>query len=230
MFVRRAILTSALLLLPPAQLVGQSVVVDEGTFSIQLAGVDAGTEQFTIRRAGIGDEATVIAQAVIHLDRGDGATELRPLLRTLLPGGDLSDYQLKVSGAESAELSLWLDGRHYAARIRNAAGEEEREFLARPGTHLLEEGVAHHYYFLKDARDGSRVPVLEPRTRKQPQLVASAAGEEEIRVGTVRVRARRVTFSAGEDARTVWFDAQGRVLRVEIPGKGYLAQRQDLVG
>lgn len=230
MSVHRAILTSALLLLPPVQLNGQSVMVDEGTFSIQLAGVQAGTEQFTIRRAGVGDEATVIAQAVIHLDRGDGTTEFRPLLRTLLPGGEVSDYQLKVSGAESAELSLWLDGRRYAARIRNAAGEEEREFLARPGTHLLEECVAHQYYFLKDVREGSRTPVLEPRTRKQPQLLAGPSSEEEIRVGTVRVKARRMTFSAGEDTRTVWFDTQGRVLRVEIPAIGYLAQREDLVG
>jgi len=230
MSVRVAVVTSSLMLMTPPFLIGQSVVVDEGRFSVQLAGMPAGTEEFTIRRAGIGEEATVIAQAVIHLDQGNGTTELRPLLRTLLPDGAVSDYQLKVSGVESAELSLWQDGRRYAARFRSIEGEEEREFLARPGTHLLEAGVAHHYYFLKDAREGSRTPVLEPRTRKQVQLLASPAGEEEIRVGTVRVKARRVTFGAGDDARTVWFDAQGRVLRVEIPTIGYVAQRLDLVG
>lgn len=230
MCVRSVLLTSSLVLLTPLAVAGQSVVVDEGVFAVQLAGMPAGTEQFTIRRAGIGEEATVIAQAVIHLDQGNGTTELRPLLRTLLPDGNVSDYQLKVSGVESSELSLWLDGRRYAARIRTSSGEEEREFLARPGTHLLEEGVAHHYYFLRDAREGARTPILEPRSRRQFQLLASPATEVEIRVGTVRVMARLVTFGEGSDARTVWFDAQGRVLRVEIPALGYVAQRQDLVG
>ena len=230
MSVRTAVLTSSLFWLTPLSLMAQSVMVDEGTFSVQLAGMPAGTEEFTIRRAGIGEEATVIAQGVIHLDQANGTTGLHSLLRTLLPDGNVSDYQLKVSGVESAELSLWLDGRRYSARFRTLEGEEEREFLARPGTHLLEEGVAHHYYFLKDVREGSRTPILEPRTRKQMQLLASPAGEEEIRVGTTRVVARRVTFGTGDDARSVWFDAQGRVLRVEIPFLGYVAQRQDLVG
>ncbi|HSG10041.1 MAG TPA: hypothetical protein VLA36_16900 [Longimicrobiales bacterium] len=230
MSVRCVLLTSSLVLLRPLAVAGQSVVVDEGVFAVQLAGMPAGTERFTIRRAGIGEEATVIAQAVIHLDQGSGTTELRPLLRALLPDGDVSDYQLKVSGVEIAELSLWMDGRRYAARIRTSVGEEEREFLARPGTHLLEEGVAHHYYFLRDVREGSRTPILEPRSRRQFQLLASPATEVELRVGAVRVMARRVTFGEGNDERSVWFDAQGRVLRVEIPALGYLAQRQDLVG
>ena len=230
MAARSALTLATLVVLAPLPASGQSVVVDEGTFSIQRGGAPAGTEQFTIRRAGVGADASVIAQAVIHLDGANGTTELRPLLRTLIPEGNLSDYQLKVSGVETAEMSVWMDGRRFAARIRTAEGEEEREFLARPGTHLLEEGVAHHYYFLKDVREGARTPILEPRTRKQIQLVASAPAEEEIRVGTARVRSRRVVFGAGEDARTVWFDTQGRVLRVEVPARGYVAQRQDIVG
>ena len=49
----------------------QSVVVDEGSFAITLNGTPAGTERFTIRRAGVGDDAIVIANAVIQLDRGE---------------------------------------------------------------------------------------------------------------------------------------------------------------
>lgn len=230
MAFRISVIASSLLALAASPLAAQSVVVDEGTFAVELQGTQVGTEKFTIRRAGIGEEASVIAQAVIHLDQAEGATELRPLLRTLLPDGNASDYQLKASGVETSDLSLWLNGQRYAARIRTSDGEEEREFLARPGTHVLEQGVAHHYYFLRGAREGSRTPVIEPRTRRQLQLIASAPAEEEIRIGSVRVQARRVTFTAGDDARTVWFDAQGRVLRVEVPAQGYVAVRQDLVG
>lgn len=214
----------------PGPAAAQSVVVDEGTFAVRLAGTPVGTEQFTIRRAGVGDDAIVIANAVIRMDRGEGPTELRPLLE-VTPLDDASvNYQLKVSGSESSELSVRVAGRRYVARIHTDAGEEEREFLARPGTRIVEEGVAHQYYFLRGVREGSTTPVIEPRTGRQIQLAAAAPVEEELQLGPSRVRARKVSLSSGDDVRLVWFDAQGRVLRVEVPARGYVAERQDLVG
>jgi hypothetical protein len=204
--------------------------VDEGTFTVRLAGRVAGTEEFAIRRAGVGSDATVIANAVVLLGTGAARLELRPLLEAVLPDGAATSYQLKVSGSETAELSLALAGRRYVSRIRTQEGEEEREFLARPETRIIEEGVAHQYYFLRNVRDGARVPVIEPRTRRQLQLVASASTDEELRIGAASVQARRVTFSGGDAERVVWYDRQGRVLRVEIPARGYVAERQDLVG
>lgn len=230
--VRRLAATSlvCVLLSTPSGGAAQSVVVDEGTFAISVDGSPVGTERFTIRRAGVGDDAIVIANAAIHWDGGSGAIDLQPLLEAT-PLDDLStNYQLKVSGAETAELSIRLAGRRYVSRMQTSTGEEEREFLARPGTRILEEGVAHHYYFVRNVREGTRIPAIEPRTRRQLSLVASAPEEEEIRVGTARVSARKVTLTAGDDVRTIWFDGQGRVLRVEVPGAGYSAVRQDLVG
>jgi len=222
-----AVLALASVPLPAA---AQSVLVDEGTFAVRLEGREAGTEEFAIRRAGMGNDATVIANGVVQLTTDQGHLELRPLLETVLPDGAAASYQLKVSGTETAELSLALAGRRYVSRIRTDAGEEEREFLARPETRILEEDVAHQYYFLRNVREGTRVPVIEPRTRRQLQLVASAWTDEEVRVGAARVQARRVSFSGGDAERVVWFDRQGRVLRVEIPARGYVAERQDLVG
>ncbi len=214
----------------PGRGVAQSVVLDEGTFAVSLGGAQAGTEQFAIRRAGVGDDAIVIANAVVHLDRGAGPMELRPLLE-VTPLDDASvNYQLKVSGSETAELSVRVAGRRYVARIRTDTGEEEREFLARAGTRIVEEGIAHQYYFLRGVREGSTTPVIEPLTRRQLQFLAAPSTEEEVQLGSRRVRARKLTLSAGEDVRLVWFDAQGRVLRVEIPAQGYIAERQDLVG
>lgn len=225
-----ALLAALLLAGVPMPTSAQSVLVDEGRFAVRLGGRDAGTEEFAIRRAGMGNDATVIANAVVQLDTGNGHLELRPLLETVLPDGAAASYQLKVSGAQTAELSLVLAGRRYVSRIRTDAGEEEREFLARPETRILEEDVAHQYYFLRNVQEGSRVPVIEPRTRRQLQLVASAWTDEEVRIGAARVQARRVSFSGGDAERVVWYDRQGRVLRVEIPSRGYVAERQDLVG
>jgi hypothetical protein len=54
--------------------------------------------------------------------------------------------------------------------------------------------------------------------------------DEELRLGPNRVDARKVVFRDGEQELIVWFDRQGRVLRVEIPTLQYVAERQDLVG
>jgi hypothetical protein len=53
----------------------------------------------------------------------------------------------------------------------------------------------------------------------------------ELRLGPNRVPALRVDFASDrDDDRVVWFDRQGRVLRVEIPSLRYVAERIDLVG
>jgi len=230
MSLRKALLVALFAALTPFPGSGQRVVVDEGTFAIHHDGQLVGTEDFTIRREGLGSDATVFSHAVITLEVPDGQVELRPLLQTMLPDGGASNYQLEVSGAETAELSLALVGRRFVSLIRTRRGEEEREFLARPDTRILEEGVAHQYYFLRNQREGSIVPAIEPRTRRQLRLVASAWVEEEIRLGANRIPARRVTFVADDEERRVWFDSQGRVLRVEVPARAYLAERSDLVG
>ncbi len=218
------------LILIPTLLSAQSVVVDEGTFRISVDGKAVGTEEFTIRRTGMGDAATIIAHAVVSLSVADGARELRPVLEALPADGSASGYQLKISGAETTELSVNLAGRRYVSMLRSDVGEEEREFLARPQTRIIEPWVAHHYYFLRDVPDGSQVPVIEPRSRRQLQLTSGTAVEETLRLGVNDVPARKLTFSAGDETRTVWFDRQGRVLRVDVPSISYRAVRTDLVG
>jgi hypothetical protein len=38
-----------------------------------------------------------------------------------------------------------------------------------------------------------------------------------------------VDFTSGEERHAVWFDRLGRVLRVEVPARGYVAERVDLL-
>jgi hypothetical protein len=230
MSLRRTLWCVLPAILLPGPAAGQRVVVDEGTFTIYRNGREVGAEEFTIRREGLGAGATVFAHAVVKVTGPDGPTEMRPLLQATLPDGAASNYQLSVSGAEAAELSLALVGRRFVSLIRTGRGEEEREFPAGPGTRILEQDIAHQYYFLRNEREGSTTPAIEPRTRSRFRLVASGWSEEEIRIGVNRIEARRVTFSAGDEERHVWYDRQGRVVRVEVPTRAYLAERADLVG
>lgn len=210
---------------PPAT--AQGIVVDQGQFAVSFGGASAGTEDFSIRRAGLGREEAFFANATIGLTRDGRPQEIRPLLRAIAPAGVASEYQVEVAGADALELGLRRVGRRYVATIHSEIGEEQREFPAEPDTWILEADVAHLYYFLRDAAEGSVTPVVVPRSRTRLELTAGASADEDLRVGSTVVPARRVEFSAGEDRRTVWFDQLGRVLRVEIPATGYVAERTD---
>lgn len=216
---------------PPTPALGQGIVVDQGDFAVRIDGREAGTENFVIRRAGgAGREDQTFASGVVVLDVDGARQEIRPLLSATPPDGIASSYQVRVTGPGALDLRLNQTGRRYVARITSEAGSEDREFPAHPDTRVLERSVAHHYYFLHDLRVGEESHVLEPRTRRQVTLIAVGRTDEEVQIGRNMVQARRIEFADGEDHRMVWFDRQGRVLRVEIPALRYSAERTDMVG
>ena len=209
----------------PFEGAAQGIVVDQGEFSVTVNNRRWGTEEFTIRRAGIGRDDAIFANAVVQLETG-GGQEVRPLLRAAPPAGIATSYQVEVDGTDALNLQLRLAGQlRYVAIINSGLGEEHREFPALPDTRVLEQDVAHHYYFLRDAREGRTIPVLEPRTRSRFLLQVGTPQEEELQLGQRLFETRRVEFSAGEDRRVVWYDRLGRVLRVSVPVRGYLAER-----
>lgn len=218
-------------LLTPHGAAAQGVVVDQGRFAVSFYGRSAGTEDFTIRLAGLGRENAIFANATVVLEREGVRQEIRPLLRATPPDGIADEYQVEVEGADALELGLRRIGPRprYVATIHSALGEEQREFPAAAETRILEKDVAHLYHFLGDTREGSVTPIMEPRTRARLDLTRGPTTLEELRLGALVVPARRVEFTSGEDLRTVWFDGVGRVLRVAIPATGYLAERTDVL-
>jgi hypothetical protein len=221
-----ALVVAAALVAPPPA-VAQGIVVDQGRFAVSIRGASAGTEDFSIRRAGLGREEAFFANASVALTREGLAQEIRPLLRATPPEGVANEYQVEVVGADALELGLRRIGRRFVATIHSEAGEEQREFPAEPETWILEADVAHLYYFLRNASEGSVTPVVVPRARVRIELTAGPSRNEELRLGSTALAARRVEFSSSEDRRIVWFDPSGRVLRVEIPATGYVAERTD---
>ncbi|MEX0912491.1 MAG: hypothetical protein WD031_03595, partial [Gemmatimonadota bacterium] len=92
-----------------------------------------------------------------------------------------------------------------------------------------DEGVAHHYYFLARRTRSGRVPILVPRENRQAMAVVEDRGEEQMTIGgTEATLYHLVVTPEGGDERHVWVDALGRVVRVEIPDRSYLAVRSEL--
>lgn len=217
----------ALAALAAAPAAAQTAVVDEGSFRLSIRGTPVGTETFAIRRSGAGDAATHVAQGRIALETGE---QTRALLQIEGPGLRPSAYQIEVTGPEKQSIRGQAAGNRFRATIVSTAGETMREYIASEGAIVLDDGVAHQYFFLgRLADDGGRVPVIIPRQSRQVSATVSPGGTETIRVAGTQVTARRVVVEpTGLARRIVWFDDAGRVLRLEIPDDSYVAERSTL--
>jgi hypothetical protein len=210
-----------------ADLAAQATVIDEGTFRLSVRGAPVGTETFTIRRSGSGAAATVVAQGRITLDTGD---QTRALLQVDGPGLRPAAYQIEATGPDRLTVRGQAAGNRFRAQVVSPTGETMREYLIGEGAIVLDDGVAHHHYFVAALTPGAAaVPVIVPRQNRQVTATLRDEGRETIDVGGQPVSARRFAFEpAGLPARTLWVDDQGRVLRLSIPDHGYLAERTTL--
>jgi hypothetical protein len=205
----------------------QTVQVDEGSFRILVGGREVGTETFSLRQNGTGADAVLIAQGRVVLDSNETTANVQ-LSGT---GLRLVAYDVELSGADSRRIRASVTGSRASARTVSAAGETMKEYLVSDGAVLLDDGVAHHYYMIARRADGgsTRVPILIPRESRQVQATITVAGNESVSAGGSTVNAKKIVVQpAGGDARTVWVDAQNRVLRVEIPARNYVAVRTAL--
>jgi hypothetical protein len=216
------ILVSGLLL--AETLAAQTVTLDEGSFRVLVKGQESGTESFSIRRNGTGESAVVIAVGRV----GGGGQELNAQLQTSGPSLRPTAYEANIQGPDAQQIAGRVIGSRFSARISSAAGEMMREYLASEGAVVIDEGFAHQYWFLAQrvGNRGGRVPVIIPRLSRQITATVTSGGTDAVTVGSRSVNARRLNVSLpNQPEREVWVDSEGRVLRVEIPARAWVAVR-----
>lgn len=208
----------------PASAKGQ--VADSGSFRVYVEDRQVGTETFVIVQSGAGDAAETSASGRVRLQLPDGTLELDPRLSTRGIGADPVEYQVQVGGTAPQRIVGSIGGGRVSARIVTPTGERLREYVASSGAVVLDDPVAHHYYFLAQRTHQGRVPVIVPRENRQVMATVASRGEEQVRVGGTEVTLfHLVVQPAGGTERHVWVDALNRVVRVDIPARGYRAER-----
>ena len=202
---------------------------DAGTFRVYVEGREVGTEEFTITQTGTGAAAVVVASGRVNLRLPTGSLELSPRLRATGVSADPVQYQVDVGGDAPQRIVGNIGSGRVSAKIVTAAGEQLREYVASSGALVLDEGVAHHYYFLAQRSHSGRVPILIPRENRQVVATVTSRGEESVQIGGRTASLfHLVVQPQGLDERHVWVDALNRVVKVEIPGRGYQAVRTEL--
>ncbi|GMR12990.1 MAG: hypothetical protein BMS9Abin29_1185 [Gemmatimonadota bacterium] len=221
------VIAGALPMVGPRSVEGQNVTLDEGAFVINVEGRRVATETFRIRRSGQGEAAVVIAQATLAFTEGD-IESITTLLQARGRNLELTGYQVRVSTGEVT--SLRDNGQRLEAVTTSSTGQREREYRGGIQAVVLEELVAHHYYFLgRRARpEPTSVSVIVPRTGSQARASLIQGNVETVQVAGTRVSAQRLTLDVLGRRHDFWVDRQNRVLRVEITADAYVAVRREL--
>lgn len=202
---------------------------DRGTFRVFVEDREVGTEEFSITQTGSGASGELLATGRVRLGLPDGTLELDSRLRARGIGADPVDYQVTVGGSAPSRTIGTVGGGRFSAKIVTPSGEQLREYVASNGAVVLDQGVAHHYYFLALRTHQGRVPVIVPRDNRQVIATVTSRGEESVRVnGTTATLFHLVVQPQGGDEHHVWVDALNRVVRVEIPARAWRAERTEV--
>ncbi|HEX8903792.1 MAG TPA: hypothetical protein VF771_02985 [Longimicrobiaceae bacterium] len=215
--------------LAAAPLAAQQAGVDQGTFRVYVDGREVGSEEFNIQQAGSGGSMVTLASGRVDVRLADGALRLQPRLRAMGVAMDPAQYQVDVSGDAPQRIVGNIGGGRVSARVVTSSGEQLREYVTTVGAIVLDDGVAHHFYFLAQRTHAGRVPVIIPRESRQVIATVTNRGEESVQVAGQSARLfHLVVQPQGGLQADVWVDALNRVVKVEIPARQYLAVRTEL--
>jgi hypothetical protein len=207
----------------------QTGAEDEGTFEILVNDRPVGTEQFSIRQVGVGTNAEFVATGRVQVLLPSGSLDLTPSLRSRGLQADPVVYEVTVGGDAPRRIVGNVGSGRFTAKIMTPSGEQLREYVASSGATILDEGVAHHYYFVARRTRNGRIPILIPRENRQVMAQISDRGEETLTIAGARVTLYHLVVAPeGGEERHVWVDALGRVIRVSIPDRNYLAVRTEV--
>lgn len=215
------------LTLAASEVAAQVVVVDEGTFTITVAGARAGREDFSIRRS-TSLEGGYFAQGTSL--RGDNRTV--SALTTDSVGTPLRfQWERFVTGRVVENVSGEFRRGLWSGRAVGPSGESGREFRLPEPVLGVDDAVIHETWFLVRFGTRSAMKVLSPRQLLVRDLLLEDAGADSVSIGPDVIPARKWvlrTAPGGTVLKELWTDSRGRILRARIPAEELEAIRDEV--
>lgn len=210
----------------------QTERLDVGSFTIFVHDQRAGREQFSMLR-------TSAADGVVFELRSESASGDRRSAVRLETDSAGTPIRYSVEERRGAELSLRLGGQRVRGRFatlsRSATGESAREYLLTANAVVLEDDGLLQYALLIRRPHATidstlRVNVLTPVANRQSvaRLTLESKSDTVSIAGSKRLANRWRLVTASDEVRMIWADADGRLLRVTIPSRGFDAIRDDV--
>lgn len=229
---RHLLAVMVLLLCLPLPATAQSARVDVGSFTTFVDGRRTGREQFSLQATTSADGRNF----ELRMESASGEHRSAVRLETDSAGTPL---RYSVEEREGARVTLRLGGQRvrgrFATLARGTRGEAAREYMLAPGAIVLENDGVHQYSILLRNRmlgagDSLPVPILSPVQNRQGRVMLTLESlADTVTIAGSRRTARRwsVVTDAG-DARLIWADPDGRILRLRIASRHFEALRDDV--
>ena len=198
--------------------------VDEGTFLVSRGGAPVGRESFRISRLQSVSGEAYRATAQVAL----GDRRIVPTLTCDSTGAPVS-YDVSVQGGpDPARLQARARPGRFSSLLRTRDGESTHEYVVPSGVVVIDDDVVHQLFFVTLGRRSGSLTILAPRTGFQAQATLEDRGAGTVVIDGNPIPATHFVLSgAGFARREFWIDAAGRVLKVSIPDRGIIAQRDE---
>jgi hypothetical protein len=202
----------------------QVELIDEGSFVLYLNGQRIGREQFSIKRNTAPDGVSLIAKSTITFD----GRRIESMIRTDTSGQPLEftieEFQ---DGRLDARFTGSAVGPRFVQRMSSGGAQSEKEIRLSQGTVMADNESVYQYYFVARTRGNPLVRLLYPRRLARDSVsITIRSQDQEVELGNGRVPARHlIVVDAAGIATDVWLDARGRLLRVAVQSRGFVAVR-----
>ena len=175
----------------------QVPTTDEGVFVIRAGEQVVGREQFTLRSGGGGDAPREITLSLISTYP---PAPSRRTVASFLP-------------------------RRMTVRMATAAGAAAREYPGGSGYLVADDSVFALYASALEQAPGP-VQVFYPRTgERRPASLEDRGIEPTTLNGARRDDLRHLILRSDATAYHLWYDSQGHLIKVAVPGAGLIAER-----
>ncbi|MEP6831871.1 MAG: hypothetical protein ABJB74_00695 [Gemmatimonas sp.] len=203
--------------------------VDAGSFSIEQQGHRVGREQFSLRKAPAPDGSAF----ELRSESVSGDRRVAVQLTTDSMGSPVR-YSLEIR--EGTRVTVRAGGQRLRSRfttqVVRPTGESVREYLLVPGLIVLETDFYHQLEFVLRGRAldvGKAVELtalsLLDNTQRQLRLLLESREDSVTIAGIVRPAFRWKLDDGAGLVRTLWGDAEGRLLRMTIPSRSIVVVR-----
>ncbi len=203
--------------------------IDEGILVVREDTVEIARESFRLAhgRLSRGESGWTLA-TTIRYDRARPVVVLAPILEV---STDTMPATLQYDVADPRQPSRILGelGRgRFTVRYVSRATERAREFPTGQHTVVLDDSVFALYLFAgwdATAQPASLAAIV-PRSLRRDDIQAEDHGMTSTTLNRDPAKLRHITVTGGpNDVVHLWFDAAGRLMKVEIPSRRLTAER-----
>ncbi len=213
----------------PRPVVSQGRLVDTAILQVSRGSTLIGREEFTLHRGQLSESGIGFLSSGYTLS----ATAYYPSSRSYASAASIisfsSDSQptsarMDLNGSGQTNTFIDFTARRITVRNRTSSGESAGQYPHLDRVLLIDDSNLS-WFALLPGSDPGLVTLFYPKTGRSSQVSLEDHGIEQTIVENDERQLKHVTLGFGDGVRHLWFDAGGRLIKIEIPSDDLTAVR-----